>query len=117
MFAKNTAALFAAEKVAPKDEAEALQLGELAVSLVRYSSYVGESLRKDMPEAQLKAWTPEQLAKFTELGVKKDKGFRVTYPVYEAFQFPPRTKTLIVYEIDFAEGGEMKVAESRLPIK
>ncbi len=41
----------------------------------------------------------------------------MTYPVYEAFQFPPRTKTLIVCDIEFAESVEMNLSESRIAIK
>jgi hypothetical protein len=115
-FAKNMAALFAAEKVAPKDEKEALELGDLVVSLVRYSSYMEAKVRKDVPNAVLRKWTEVQIAKFTDPGVKKEKGFRVTYPVHEVFKYPPFSNTLIIYEIEFPDGGEMNLKSTRIAV-
>ena len=108
--------LFAVENVAPKDEKEAMQLGELVVSLIRYSAYKEAKVRKDVPEKVLRTWKVDQLAKFTAPSVKKEKGFKITYPVHEVRQLIPPTNTLIIYEIDFAEGGALKLKSTDMPV-
>jgi hypothetical protein len=105
IFAANLTALFAAEKVTARDEPETLALAELVVSLIRYSAYSRDFLRKDLSPAQVKAWGDEQLAKFSEPAVQKDTKYRVNYPVYQTYQHPPQTKTLINYEVEFGDKG------------
>jgi RNA polymerase sigma factor (sigma-70 family) len=100
VFKENMAALFAAEGVAPKDNAEALALAKLVASLGCYASG-NAAFRDDMSPEQLKAVDADLLAKFGKPTVEGK--YKVELPTYHKQPFPWRG-SIVVYKVEFSDG-------------
>jgi hypothetical protein len=108
-FKNNMAALFAAEAISPKDNAEALALGKLAVALTchAYSSVV---FRDELTPDHVKALDADLAAKLTApVAERKDGGLKVKVPGYRIAQelFSKRL-SIVVYELDFDGKGGLR---------